>query len=61
MIMYSHSVIDFCSYAFTLEETNERAKAEKLLERILDMNPKTPWAHHAMCKSILSTLQIVLF
>lgn len=38
------------SYAFALEETNEREKAEKLLKRVLDMNPRIPWAHHAMSK-----------
>ena len=43
--MYVHS------YAFALEETNEREKAEKLLKKVLNMNPKIPWAHHAMSKA----------
>ena len=43
----------FYSYAFGLEETNEREKAEKLLNKVLEMNPATPWAHHAMCESYL--------
>lgn len=43
-------LLKICSYAFALEETNEREKAEKLLRKSLSMNPKTPWAHHAMSK-----------
>ena len=39
-----------CSYAFALEETNEREKAEKLLKKVLNMNPRIPWAHHDMSK-----------
>lgn len=42
------------SYAFALEETNERERAEKLLRKILAMNAKTPWALHAMSKLVCS-------
>lgn len=48
------------SYGFALEETNERGKAEKVLKKVLDMNPKTPWAHHAMSKAIQFLCGIVV-
>lgn len=35
-------------YAFTVEECNEREKAEKILRRLLDQDSDTPLAYHAM-------------
>ena len=37
-----------CSYAFGLEETNYRGKAEEVAREALAMNQKTPFASHAM-------------
>ena len=37
-------------YAFAVEECNERERAEKILQHVLDLNRDTPFAYHAMCK-----------
>eukprot|EP00731_Ephydatia_muelleri_P026005 Em0018g105a len=35
-------------YAYTLEETNQRDRAEELARKALDLQKKTPWAYHAL-------------
>eukprot|EP00731_Ephydatia_muelleri_P026042 Em0018g142a len=35
-------------YAFALEQTNQRDRAEELARKALDLQKKTPWAYHTL-------------
>ncbi len=37
-----------CRYAFSLEENNQRDKAEEVGRKALSMEPRIPWATHAI-------------
>ena len=38
------------SYAFALEENNERRRAEELARRALAMDPSASWGYHTLCE-----------
>ena len=48
----THCACTLCSYAFGLEETNFRGKAEEVAREALAMNQKTPFASHAMGEAV---------
>ena len=35
-------------YAFSLEENNQRDRAEELVRKALSMETKVPWGYHAL-------------
>ena len=46
-----HITYLFFRYAFSLEENNQRDLAESICRQSIAIQPKNPWAFHAMCKS----------
>ena len=47
----------FCSFAFSLEQTNYKDRAEDVAREALEMEKRNPWATHALSEP--SSFQLV--